>query len=145
MRVFAIIVSIGFLVAAAASAESANAASPPSPPPNLALVVGCTKYQNPNIPSLDGPGNDAVLFHRLLVTTFKFNEENIIDLSGWPDDQSKRPTRANIATAFERLIQRSAPGSQVVILVIGIGSVVNLCLLESESFYSWYSLLVLFL
>src|SRR4051812_19776116 len=67
----------------------------------LALLVGCTKYQESSIRSLDGPANDVVLWEKLLMHKFAFPAENITKLVGWPDDPKTRPTRANIVAAWE--------------------------------------------
>ncbi len=89
-----------------------------------ALLVGCTEYpNNPRLSRLTGPENDVRLFAELLTSPrFGFPGENVIQLMGWPDDESARPTLANITAALERLIERARPGDQIVILLAGHGT-----------------------
>ena len=92
-----------------------------------ALLIGCTRYPNvERLPELYGPANDIPLWHKLLTAPspggFAFAEQNVQQLVGWPDDVSLRPTRANIAAAFDSLIAKSLPDSQFVIVLSGHGT-----------------------
>jgi hypothetical protein len=86
----------------------------------LALLVGVTKYDH-GYKTLKGPGNDVVLFRRVLTDTFGFPEDNIVTLAEtWKQDV--RPTRENIRQAFAVLAEKAQPGDQVAILLSGHGS-----------------------
>ncbi len=90
--------------------------------PNCALLVGCTRYDLPGVVELWGPANDIPLWRKTLVQEFGFSESNIDLLLGWPDEPARRPTRANIARAFERLIDGAGPKGQAVIVLSGHGA-----------------------
>lgn len=86
---------------------------------NYALLVGCSRYPAGGYRELVGAANDVQGFQDLLEKNLNFNE--VVTLSGWPEDPLKRPTYNNITQEFERLIQRAEPGSQIVILLAGHG------------------------
>jgi hypothetical protein len=120
----------GLLLAAlalAAGLVTLALVGPPRPdaplvtPKRLALLVGCTKYQHPDITELYGPANDVALFADLLRSQFSFVDAEITQLAGWPDDGRKRPTYANIVRGFESLIERAGDETQVVVLMAGHG------------------------
>ena len=52
---------------------------------------------------------------------FAFPKENVTQLVGWPEDERKRPTYANIVKGFEALIAKAGPDTQVVIVLAGHG------------------------
>jgi hypothetical protein len=111
------------LLTPSASVATDNSA----PPPELryALLVGCTKYpNNAAINELYGPANDVPMWQRLLTNPqgFAFPDSNVVQLLGWPDQESRRPTYANIKSAFENLITKSKPGVQIFILLSGHGT-----------------------
>ncbi|MFO0959125.1 MAG: caspase family protein [Isosphaeraceae bacterium] len=87
-----------------------------------ALLVGCTKYELAGVPELWGPANDIPLWRKTLVDSFGFGGDDVAVLLGWPEDPSRRPTRSNIAAAFERLIAESRGGDHVVIVLSGHGA-----------------------
>ncbi|MCH8828895.1 MAG: caspase family protein, partial [Planctomycetes bacterium] len=87
----------------------------------LALLVGCTHYEGA-ASKLRGPANDVKLMQRVLAGRFGFQAADMDRLVGWPDDVSRRPTYANIVKAFERLVKKAGPNSQIVILLSGHGS-----------------------
>ena len=93
-------------------------------PRRLVLLVGAARY--PNLDKrmwLDGPENDAALLATFLrYAPFNVPESDITVLAGWPDDAAKRPTKANIARAFQRLAQSAKPGDLVFIAMAGHGS-----------------------
>ncbi len=93
-------------------------------PRRFVLLVGVTRY--PNLEehwSLNGPANDAVLLKALLQSEpFKIPASDIAVLAGWPADQTRRPTKANIAREFGRLAQQAHRGDQVFIAMAGHGS-----------------------
>lgn len=87
-----------------------------------ALLVGCTKYdQLDESASLRGPINDVRMFRSLLIDRFQCPSGQITALTEGRGE-SKRPTKANIVQAFERLTESVKDGDQVVILLSGHGS-----------------------
>lgn len=91
---------------------------------NRALLVGVSEY-----PSLDkaqwlvGPENDVALAREVLTgDRFKFSAKNITSLVGWPKKEELRPTRANIAKAFEKLAKDANKDDFIFILMSGHGS-----------------------
>lgn len=111
-----------FLLSACLLAAPAYSAEPIAPP-QRALLVGCTKYPEcESIRPLFGPANDIPLFTSLLKEKFGFQDSEITTLFAWPEEESRRPTRANIVKAFEDLIVSVEKDSQVVILISGHGA-----------------------
>lgn len=101
-----------------------SAAPAAAGPPNLALLVGCTKYpNNRDLIELWGPANDVPMWADLLTDAdgFAFPKENVTRLTGWPADAARRPTRANIVQAFRTLIAKAGAGSRVVVVLSGHG------------------------
>lgn len=86
---------------------------------NYALLVGCTQYSAGGYRELVGAANDVQGFQNLLTKSLDFDE--VVTLSGWPEDLLKRPTYKNITREYERLIERAQPESQIVILMAGHG------------------------
>ncbi|HEY5314044.1 MAG TPA: caspase family protein [Pirellulales bacterium] len=87
-----------------------------------ALLIGCTRYERlPESFQLEGPANDVVLMRRVLETSYGFSSGAIRTLAEGAS-AAGRPTRANIAAEFERLIQVAGPGDQIVVLLSGHGS-----------------------
>jgi len=86
-----------------------------------ALVVGCSQYEHYPNRTLLGAANDAAAFRGLLRDKCGFPAANIESLVGTPADETKRPTYRNICLGFERLVQRSNAGDQVVIYMVGHG------------------------
>jgi hypothetical protein len=84
--------------------------------------VGCTEYLLPGIVDLWGPANDIPLWRKTLEQQFGFPGSNIEILLGWPDEPALRPSRSNIARAFEGLIGRAGPKDQIVIVLSGHGA-----------------------
>jgi hypothetical protein len=92
-------------------------------PQHYALLVGVTQY--PHLPRnywLKGPANDVELMRDLLTIRFAFMADRITVLKEWPKEEALRPTRANIAQAFQRLAEVAGPEDQVVIFLSGHGS-----------------------
>lgn len=90
--------------------------------PKYALLVGCTEYPaNERINELWGPGNDVPLFGQLLHNRFGFPKENLTVLVGSPVEKDG-PGRANIVKGFTDLVEKSAPGVQIVIMMNGHGT-----------------------
>ena len=109
------------------SSTHLGAQEPSAESQKYALLVGCTRYPYVDrMPELYGPANDIPLWRKLLSAPspsgFSFPDQNVQQLLGWGEDESNRPTRANIAQAFEALIARSAPGVQIVIVLSGHGT-----------------------
>lgn len=111
------------MIALIATSFCAFAGDPSPASQRQALLVGCTKYPNcKRVKELHGPLNDVPLFSRVLTERFGFEEKNIVRLLGWPDDPAQRPTHQNIVQAFEQLVEKAGPGSQIVILMTGHGT-----------------------
>jgi hypothetical protein len=92
-------------------------------PQQHVLLVGVTQY--PYLPRdywLNGPGNDVALLREVLITRFHVAPEHVTVLVGWPREEALRPTRANIARAFQHLAEVAGPEDQVVIFLAGHGS-----------------------
>ena len=111
---------VGFLAVAAPGGDA-----PATGPAQQALLIGCTEYPNsPAIPELYGPGNDIPAWLARLTDPkgLAFPADGVTVLLGWPADPARRPTRANIAAAFESLAARSGPDDRVFILFSGHGA-----------------------
>ena len=96
-----------------------------NPAKQHALLVGCTIYPNNGaVPELYGPGNDVPAWAEWLTDPkgFGFPPANVTTLLGWPDEPGRRPTRANIAKAFETLASKAKPDDRIFILLSGHGS-----------------------
>ena len=92
-------------------------------PHRYALLVGCTQYPYcKRIRELNGPRNDVPLMARVLTERFGFEDKNIVRLVGWPDEPAKQPTHDNIVSAFEDLVRKATPDTQIVILMSGHGT-----------------------
>jgi hypothetical protein len=102
------------------------------PPRRLALLVGCSDYPfllerhgeeayRANI-VLHGPENDVHLMRETLVNRLGVPEKHVTTLAGWPDDEAKRPTRANILAHLDRLAREARNGDRVILLMAGHGS-----------------------
>jgi len=108
------------LAPAAVAAERDSTA-----PTKYALLVGCTKYDNRDIPSLEGPANDVVLMRDVLKQYYDLKDKDIVVLSeeaGKERGVQHRPTRANIEREFAELARKAKKGDKVVILLAGHGS-----------------------
>ncbi len=73
---------------------------------------------------LRGPGNDLILMRKMLVERLGFSDKNIDELSekAGQGDPEKRPKRANIERAFQRLARVTERGDRVVVFLAGHGS-----------------------
>lgn len=105
--------------------------APPTPPSpaagpvkGRALLVGCSTYIHlARKWQLQGGENDAALMRELLTgDRFRFDPARVTLLAGWPADEQRRPTRANIARAFARLAAEAGRGEVVVVFLAGHGS-----------------------
>lgn len=115
------------------SLEAAHTAVAQSPAASVggasnkfALLVGCSEYVNLEGHHLKGPTNDVRAFGQALVNQFGFPSNEVRQLVGWPDDPSKRPTRENIVSEFQSLIDRVTPNAHVAIYLSGHGTRVAL-------------------
>lgn len=129
MRGLAAIILLYGLVARASADDAAPDNAPANAPDATrhALLVACSEYplkQSLKSRPLPGTANDAEIFEGLLRTRFGFRD--VTKLVGWPEDETARPAKANISQAFESLIARVQPGSQVVIVMSGHGTQVDL-------------------
>lgn len=88
----------------------------------FALLIGINNYEAAGISSLRGCLTDVSLQRYLLMHRFGFPEENIISVWDNAETSDRKPTRANILSAFETLIQEVQPGDTVVIHYSGHGS-----------------------
>jgi len=101
------------------------------------LIVGCSEYHDPSKQSAEGgksgsgapsawssqgAENSARLLHDTFQRLMGIPKENIELLTGWPDDESKRPTRRNIIAALDRLAKDPVKDNRVIIVLIGHGS-----------------------
>lgn len=96
------------------------------------LLIGCTKYPyllkeggkvaGSNTVELGGPANDVELFAKTLQDVFAIPAARMTKLAGWPDDESARPTKANIVRALQNLERAAQKGEWVVIYLAGHGS-----------------------
>ena len=108
-----------------------GAAAEPKPEdtadPKLALLIGCTEYDNPSIRDLSGPANDLVLMHDLLTARFGFSPRDITVLAEG-HGPAFRPTRKNIEREFRALerkvrgLAESGKKARVVIYFSGHGT-----------------------
>lgn len=113
-----------FMSLLAATVLGAATVAPAVEPQNYAMLVGCSKYPlNDGIRELKGPVNDVSKWAAFLTDPngFAFPEGNVIRLVGWPDNKQQRPTYANIAAGFEKLVHSVKQDSRVVILLSGHG------------------------
>ena len=89
----------------------------------LALLVGCTRYENfAESWQLTGPANDVVMVKKMLEDKFKFDPKNIVCLTENEGKPALRPTRANIEREFKLLAAKARAGDQVFVLLSGHGS-----------------------
>lgn len=88
------------------------------------LLIGCTVY--PNLDRklwLQGPANDVRLLRDVLLAyPWDVNPDDIVVLTGWPDDARTRPTRANILRYLKELGEHCLPGEAVILYFAGHGS-----------------------
>lgn len=92
----------------------------PGAPPDLALLVGIDRYEQPTIgsvPDLAGAENDVARARDVLIERLGFAEDDVLLLGG------ERATHAGIVQAFhDHLLRRAQPGSRVVFWFSGHGS-----------------------
>lgn len=81
-----------------------------------ALLIGIMDYEGTGLYSLEGPGNDIEIVHRLLIDRFGFHEENIKILM---DEQA---THSKIEKAFKDLAGQINSGDFIYIHYSGHGS-----------------------
>jgi hypothetical protein len=96
------------------------------------LLIGVTAFLNPavKVKGLNGPSNDVELFKQVLMHPLGVPEANIRTLvdpptdptKRRPDDEMRRPTRANIEREFAALANAKPNNDQIVIFMAGHGS-----------------------
>ena len=116
--------TLGILLTLAITAGDANLLEGQSrATQKYALLVGVTTYPNLRGRDLAGPENDVVLIRSLLEgQRFQIPSANITSLAGFPAQQTRRPTKANILRELETLGRTVGDGDQVFILLAGHGS-----------------------
>ena len=87
----------------------------------MALLVGCSDYDNADVSDLVGPANDVVLMRQLLVDFYDFGNDNIQTLANG-EAADRQPTRDNILAALEAIIDKAARGDQIVVHFSGHGT-----------------------
>jgi hypothetical protein len=87
----------------------------------LALLIGCSDYDNADVSDLVGPANDVVLMRQLLVDFYNFNHNQIQTLAN-AEPEDRQPTRANILAALEDLIDQATQGDQIAVHFSGHGT-----------------------
>lgn len=80
----------------------------PASAKNMALLVGISKFNNPDL-NLEGPVNDVLALRDSLVTRWGFKAEHVVTLT------DRQATRAAVLTELERLEQRSESGDEILI------------------------------
>lgn len=91
----------------------------------LALLIGCSQYDNNPAISLKGPANDVELLKSRLVSQFHFPPQQIVILSeaaAAAGGNHLRPTRENIEREFHRLAGVAKTRDRVVVSMAGHGS-----------------------
>ncbi|MFC2129504.1 caspase family protein [Bacteroidota bacterium] len=77
------------------------------------LIIGVDKYDDPEIPDLDNPNNDAERLHKALSSNYLFDEENLLLI--------KNATRSDIMEGFEKLGNKITPEDNLLIFYAGHG------------------------
>lgn len=83
---------------------------------SVALLVGIAQYQSPDIPVLEGPAQDVAALDRVLRQRWDFQAQDIRSLV------NARARRQAILAELDALLQRSAPGDDVLIYFSGHGT-----------------------
>jgi len=78
-----------------------------------ALLIGINEYQDPQLPNLDRPVNDAESLYTVLVSHYLFDPQNVILL--------KNVTRSDINDALDLLAQKITPADNLLIFYAGHG------------------------
>lgn len=92
----------------------------------LALLVGINDYSTASINSLGGCLNDVEMQKHLLVHRFGFAPDDVMMVWDNAETADRKPTRANILSAFENhLIAQAQPGDVVLFHYSGHGSLVR--------------------
>jgi hypothetical protein len=78
-----------------------------------ALLIGISKYQDPQLPDLDQPVKDAESLYSVLVTHYLFDPQNVILL--------KNVSRSDINDALDLLAQKITPEDNLLIFYAGHG------------------------
>jgi hypothetical protein len=78
-----------------------------------ALLIGIDKYQDPAIPNLDNPINDATRLEKILLSRYTFLEDQITLL--------KNPTSEQLIIALDQLAHKITPDDNLLIFYAGHG------------------------
>lgn len=82
----------------------------------VALLVGVSAYQRPEIPTLEGPVHDVAAMREVLIRRWGFRAEDIRTLT------DRQATRDRILAELTALGQRSGPGDEVLVYFSGHGT-----------------------
>ena len=106
-----------------ATGSDARGVSVGTPVPGLsandrryALIVSVGKYDDPSLPSVEGPGRDAEELHGALTAHAGFAPANIRRVDGSGPD-AMVPTRGNILRAFQEVLDRMPQDGNAMLLV----------------------------
>jgi hypothetical protein len=89
----------------------------------LALLIGCTKYDNLDASlHLHGSAHDVELIAEMLCQRFGFASDRVVKLSENSSENDKRPIRSCIEREFRQLAENAKSGQQIVIFMAGHGS-----------------------
>jgi hypothetical protein len=78
-----------------------------------ALLIGINEYQDPQLPNLDHPVQDAESIYNVLVSHYLFDPQNVMLL--------KNVTRSDINDALDLLAQKITPADNLLIFYAGHG------------------------
>ena len=81
-----------------------------------ALIVAVEKYDDPSLPSLEGPSRDAEELHGALMTHAGFPPANIRRVDGSGPD-AMVPTRSNVLRALHELLAEIPDGGNAMLLI----------------------------
>jgi hypothetical protein len=82
-------------------------------PKYYALILGANEYQDPQIPTLDGPVSDAAKLYLALTTHYTFNPENVVFV--------KNPTREQMINELDRLTRKVTKNDNLLVFYAGHG------------------------
>ncbi len=78
------------------------------------LIIGIDKYQDPNLPDLDNPINDAEKLYNALISKYSFEDDNVMIL--------RNAKRIDIVNALDNLAITVTPDDNLLIFYAGHGN-----------------------